>query len=330
MSIEEPPQELDISVVIVSWNVANLLRACLNSLDEESKFNNLRLEIIVVDNASSDNTAEMLRNEYPHVELIANRENVGFARANNQGFAIAKANYIFVLNPDTIVKRNALMELLNSLKSQSDIGIACPKLVYPSGEIQPTSARRVQALRHIITIDILHLNRLPIIGKYITALKYPYDYDSTSFIEAGSGAAFLARREVISKLGGFEKGFIHCGEDMDLFFRVTHSGYNILYNPNAVILHYGGQSYKQASETTYINRCISVELYLLRCRGYATSKLYRSAIILWSLLRTIYYLILLPFSTRRRDDLSREWRILRKLLTYKALTNTSADKIKIG
>jgi len=318
--------EPDISVVIVSWNVASLLRDCLNSLEEESQVNNLRLQIIVVDNASTDNTVEMLQKEYPHVELITNSENVGFAVANNQGFALTKANYILVLNPDTYVKRNSLTELLNSLKSNSDIGIACPKLICPNGEIQITSARRIQSLRHIITIDILHLNRLPIVGKYISTLKYPYNYNSTTFIEAGSGAAFLVKKEVISKLGGFEESFIHCGEDMDLFFRSTRSGYKILYNPNAVIFHYGGQSSKQASETTYINACISVELYLLRCRGYLTSKLYRIAIIFWSFLRTLYYLLLMPFYRTRQDNLKREWRILRKLISYKALSSPSAEK----
>ena len=134
--------DFDITVIIVSWNVAGVLKDCLDSLARDRGV--LRLEVLVVDNASSDNTLEMLRTGYPWVQVIANRENRGFARANNQGIALARGRLVLLLNPDTILSEGALRTLSDFLMNHPAAGAIGPNLRHPSGKPDSGSAPHLQ------------------------------------------------------------------------------------------------------------------------------------------------------------------------------------------
>ena len=236
----------DVSVVIVSWNVAGLLADCLDSLLRCS--DGLTLEVWVVDNASSDNTVEMVRSRYPWVQLIANADNRGFAAANNQAFQHVRGRFVFILNPDTVLEPRALQSLVRFLEERGDAGMVGPYMYRPDAGIETNVARRMYTLSAALWIDSLRVQTLPCIGpRLYRRFCTPYDYTLTREVEAISGAAMLVRRELLDKLQGFAEVFIHGGEDLDLCFRVRAAGWKVYYDAAARFQHLGGQSNKQAS-----------------------------------------------------------------------------------
>jgi hypothetical protein len=271
----------EVSVVIVSWNVADLLRNCLRSVFDTASTDRLEAEVIVVDNASRDDTSSMIRREFPGVELVVNAENVGFARANNQGFKLAKADLIFILNPDTVVQPGALAELKAAFQRHPEAGIIGPKILTDAGLIQETTARRLPNLASVLWIDSLKFHQSPGMGRgLLRRLKFPYDYDEEQAVEAVSGAAMMARRGLIETLGGFSGDFLHTGEDVDLCARAGRSGAAIWYVPHAIVVHLGGQSSRQSMVRSAINGRLSGQLYFLRTYGRSAAVWYRIIILL--------------------------------------------------
>ena len=273
--IAMPPESIpDVSVVIVSWNVAKLLADCLDSLQKTSE--GLSLEVWVVDNASSDDSVEMLRTRYPWVHLIANEDNRGFARANNQAIRQATGRFLFILNPDTIVQPGAMQELVGYLESRPDVGMAGPCVRGLAGDIDPPSARRTYSLGVALWLETLRLDQLPWIGPVIQRrILLPYDYAVTQEVEAISGAVMLARRELLQTLQGFGDSFVHCGEDTDLCFRIRAAGWKIVYDPSATVLHIGRQSSKQALVRVDMNAFLGNQEFLRRSYGRWHAAMYR-------------------------------------------------------
>jgi GT2 family glycosyltransferase len=264
----------DVSVVIVSWNVSKLLADCLDSLQKTSE--GLSLEVWVVDNASSDDSVKMLQTRYPWVHLIANNDNRGFARANNQAFEQARGRYVLILNPDTIVQDGAIQTLIQCIESHPDVAMAGPCLRDFNGEIDATAARRAYSLSISFWIDSLRAHKLPFIGSRVRkCLLTPYDFAVTQEVESISGAAMLLRGDLPRELRGFGDTFIHCGEDIDLCFRIRAAGWKIYYDAAATIVHLGRQSSKQAPVCTNISVFLSNQEFFSRCRGRGHALLYR-------------------------------------------------------
>lgn len=267
----------DVSVIIVSWNVAPLLRQCLRSVVADAP--DLSLQVIVVDNASSDDSVAMLRGEFPWVHLIANRANLGFARASNQGFRLATARLVLLLNPDTVVMPGALGILIRFLQEHPDVGMLGPSLWNEDGTFQENSARVLPTVGRLVAIDVFRLQKLPFVGRWFQRrLVSPYDPDLIQEVQAISGAAMLVRRDLFEKGGGFGECFIHCGEDLDLCFRIRRAGWKIYFVPGAKVVHLGGRSARQASVRTLVNGAISIQHYLERCFGRCPARLYRLAL----------------------------------------------------
>jgi N-acetylglucosaminyl-diphospho-decaprenol L-rhamnosyltransferase len=264
----------DISVVIVSWNVARLLADCLDSLQRCS--DGLVLEVWVVDNASSDNTVQLVRSQYPWVHLIANPDNRGFARANNQGFQRARGRSVFILNPDTIVRDGAIRALFQFLMEHHDVGMVGPCLVDAEGLISHGSARRFPAPIAALWVDALCLHKLPLVGdKVLHALLAPYDFGVTQPVDAISGAAMLVRRELLQQLQGFSEDFVHSGEDLDLCYRIQAAGWKIFYLSEATVVHLVGRSAKQAGPRAAVSAILGKKLYFDRCFGKWQGLVYR-------------------------------------------------------
>jgi len=264
----------DVSVVIVSWNVADLLADCLESLRRNS--NGLSLDVWVVDNASADNTLDVLRERFPWVHVIANRENRGFALANNQAIERATGRFVFILNPDTIVTDGALRTLFEYLDTRPEVGMVGPRLRLGDGKTQPECARRLPTLGRVLWINSLKLHLIPLIGPWcFKRIAAPYDYETSAEVEAISGAAMLVRREVLRDLGGFGEAFIHCGEDIDLCYRVRAAGWQTHYVSECTIVHLKGQSSKKAPIKTTVNAALSDQEYFRRCFGGWQSLAYR-------------------------------------------------------
>jgi GT2 family glycosyltransferase len=264
----------DVSVVIVSWNVAALLADCLDSLVRCS--DGLAIDVWVVDNASSDDSVEMVRTRYPWVHLIANQDNRGFAQANNQAFCLAPGRFILILNPDTIVRDGAIRTLFQFLADHDDVGMVGPYQVDGRGETDIAAARRFLNLGTVFWIQMLNVDALPWIGPWtLRRLAAPYDFSITQEVEAISGAAMLVRREVVRDMKGFGETFHHFGEDLAFCFRIRAAGWKIYYHADATIVHLKKQSSRQAPLRCHIEVALSEEEYFARCYGRFHGWLYR-------------------------------------------------------
>jgi N-acetylglucosaminyl-diphospho-decaprenol L-rhamnosyltransferase len=264
----------DVSVVIVSWNVAGVLADCLDSLQRTA--DGLTLEVWVVDNASSDNTVEMIRSRYPWVRLIANEDNRGFARANNQGFQQARGRFVFILNPDTVVCEGAIRDLYEFLAKHDDVGMVGPRLVDAEGVTSHGSARRFPTPMATLWIEALRMQKLPLVGDAILRKLYaPYDFDVSQSVEAISGAAMLVRRELLRQIEGFAENFVHSGEDLDLCYRIHEAGWKIFYLAETTVVHLEGRSAKQAGTRAAVSAVLGKKLFFDRCFGKWQGFLYR-------------------------------------------------------
>lgn len=229
----------DISICIVSYQTRDLLRACLRSIHETVP--PLSFEIIVVDNHSEDGTLEMLKEEFPDVRLLVNNENTGYTRPNNQALRESRGRYVVLLNPDTLVKPNAIAELFSFLETHPQVGIVGPKVLNRDGTLQK-QCRRSEARPWDSICYFSGLSRLfPHDKRFAGYLMTYLDEDLTHEAEAVSGSCMMIRREVIEQVGYLDELFFAYQEDTDYCRRVRLAGWKVYYNPSAQIIHYGGE-----------------------------------------------------------------------------------------
>lgn len=244
---------IDLSIVIVNWNVRDLLAHCLASVlrPDPARPGRPTRQVIVVDNASTDGSVAMLRAKFPQVQVIVNDANRGFAFANNQGLAVAQGRYVLLLNPDTEVLGDALATLVRYMDAHPDVGIAGPQLLHPDGRIQ-SSRRRFPNLP-ILFLESTWLECLA--PKGLLRRYYVLDQpdDATLDVDWIMGAAMLARRAAIRQTGGMDDGFFMYSEELDWCRRVKAAGWRIVYHPAAQIIHYVGKSSEQAVPARHIN-----------------------------------------------------------------------------
>jgi GT2 family glycosyltransferase len=254
-----------LSIVIVSWNVREDLRECLQSLlrDEGSRLESGEIEIIVVDNASTDGTAGMVNLEFPRVKLLVNSQNLGYTKANNIGINHSRGKYILLLNPDTIVHQGALQALIDCAESHPEAGIIGAKLLNPDGSVQ-RSARSFPDIGAGLFRNTF-LGRLfpnnPFVRRYLLA---DFGYDEVREVDWVSGAAMLVRRDLIERIGGLDERFWAYCEDVDLCWRTWQAGYKVLFCPNAVITHKVGRSSDQRLVPSLIQHHKSMWLFYLK------------------------------------------------------------------
>ncbi|OGS34038.1 MAG: hypothetical protein A2293_00995 [Elusimicrobia bacterium RIFOXYB2_FULL_49_7] len=229
-----------LSVIIVSYNVSGYLDHCLDSvLKACAGFSH---EIVVVDNASTDNTVEMVRRKYPEVRLIENAGNVGYSTANNQGIRIASGGYILLLNPDTLVTRDAFVASMAFLDARPQAGIMSVKIVNADGSFQPACRRGfptpATAFYRMSGMSLL-FPKSSRFGRYnMTYL----DEDETAEVDALCGAYMMMRSDALKKVGGLDETFFMFGEDIDLCYRFKQAGFQVWYAPLSEIIHFKGKS----------------------------------------------------------------------------------------
>ncbi|RJP74068.1 MAG: glycosyltransferase [Candidatus Zixiibacteriota bacterium] len=237
--------QVDITVVIVSYNVRSFLDHCLQSVRLASA--GLAVQTIVVDNASADDSAAMVAQRYPDVTLIANRENVGFGRANNQAFELARGEAVLVLNPDAFVQEDTLRRLLERLQASPEAGAVGPKIIKPDGRFEPRSKRGFPtpwvAFSYLSGLAAL-FPRNPRFSHYLLTHLDP---DREHEVDALSGCCMMVRRDLLQRLGGFDPDFFMYGEDLDLCYRIHQQGYRIIYSPATRIVHFKGESTRRSS-----------------------------------------------------------------------------------
>lgn len=243
----------DVSVIVVSWNTRDLLEACLRSVQRDDE--TTTREVIVVDNGSSDGSADLVRETFPETRLIANAENRGFATANNQGIAVAAGRYCFLLNSDAEIEPGALRALVVYADAHPEVGIAGPQLRFPDGRLQPSGGRTPTPGWTVLTQ--LGIARLLGRARYGTRR----DYTRPAQVDEVSGAAMLIRRAVIDKIGGLDDGFTWGYEDVDYCLRARRAGWRVHYVPSAQVLHHWGGSRRVAPAPTVLRAIAGEQRY---------------------------------------------------------------------
>jgi GT2 family glycosyltransferase len=232
---------IDVSVCIANWNCRELLRGCLESLLDQDQ--GVRLEVIVIDNGSTDGAAEMVAREFPEIVLHVNPANFGFARANNQAAARARGRYLFFLNNDTVIPAGTLRRLIAYADDHPEIGMIGPRLTDAEGQTQVSYRMRPTMGTLLHRTHLLRWTGL-FRDAYRRYRRRDFDPDSTRRVDVLMGAALLLPRDVFFACGAWDAHYRFGGEDLDLSFQVN-CRHPVVYHPEVAITHYGRVSTRQ-------------------------------------------------------------------------------------
>ena len=281
----------DLSIVIVNWNVCDLLEQCLTSIlaqaasDPQSadpgvwKLSGQKLpaphfEVLVVDSASSDGSVQMVRERFPDVRLYASEVNLGYAAGNNLGIRHSRGDYILILNPDTRVLPGALGAMLGYAVVHPDVGVLGPQLRYPNGSVQ--SSRRRFPTFGTALIESTFLQKWfphhPTLRRYYV-LDRPDD--AIGEVDWLNGSCLLVRRAVIEQVGDFDEAYFMYSEELDWQKRMREVGWKVVYFPAAQVVHYEGKSSEQVVAFRHIRFQKSKIRYFKKHHGTAAGEILR-------------------------------------------------------
>jgi GT2 family glycosyltransferase len=224
----------DISFIIVNWNTRELLKNCLESVVQT--VHGLAYEVIVVDNASIDGSVAMLRESFPQVRIIANKENKGFGAANNQAFQIMAGRYALLLNTDTVLMEDAIRELFSFMENHPEAGMSCGQLLNRDGSKQNSIAPFPTLFTLVTNISLL---------EYLFPGKYPskrYEHRQSIAVDSGVGACLMVRKKAMDAVGWFDERYFFFFEETDWAYRMHLAGWKVYHVPTARICHLQGQS----------------------------------------------------------------------------------------
>lgn len=278
----------DVSILIVNWNGRDLLSACVKSVYETVR--HLVYEVIVVDNASTDGSSDMVREQFPAVQLVQNDQNLGFACANNQAIRASQGRYVLLLNSDTIVRQGALEAMVHFADRHPKAGVVGCKLLNADGSLQPSWAQFPTLWSEVTGRNFRRRYRTPEI-----------DGEAAYLVDWVGGACLLARREAVDRVGLLDEDFWMYSEETDWCFRFVREGWLVYYLPEASIVHLGGGSSRKASERTLIQLYESKLRFFFKHRGRFQAETLRWGMILVAMLK-----MGVSWTIRRSDMLTRQ------------------------
>jgi N-acetylglucosaminyl-diphospho-decaprenol L-rhamnosyltransferase len=305
-ALQGPGSPPDVSIIIVSWNVAPLLAQCLSAIVSGGATGNLTSEIIVVDNASSDSSASVA-SKFPGVRVVRCRRNLGYGRANNLGFKMAEGQHILVLNPDTIPCAGSIGRLVTFQRSRPRAGIVSPRLLNQDGSVQAAAFRfptLVMAAIDLFPLPELVPGRLRqwlshsrLNGRYPEegTRKHPFR------IEHPLGACMLLSRQAYQEVGGFDPAIFMYAEEIDLAMRYNAAGWECWQVPHAEVMHLGGQSTRQAPGVMQV-RLWESRLYLYRKHYPPAARLALSLMLLAAQVKEAAAVIRFALGRTKRAD----------------------------
>lgn len=269
---------MDLSIILVSWNVADLLANCLRSIMAYPPEGNF--EVWVVDNASRDNSVQLIRDQFPHVNLILNDKNVGFAAANNQALQASSGRYALLLNPDTIVLPNTLQKLVSFLDENPDAGAAGSLYQNPDGTLQPSCFPFPTVAREFWRL--LHFDKLYAFGIYD---MQRWSKETPRQVDSLQGASLLLRRSALEKTGLLDTEYFMYSEEIDLCYRLRENGWSLYWVPQSKIVHYGGQSTRQEAVKMFLHLYGSKVQFFRKHYGEDSARAYKRVLKFTSGLR---------------------------------------------
>lgn len=282
----------DVSIIIVNWNTSDLLAKCLRCV--ETTVHDVSYDVWVVDNASTDGSAEMVRRDFPHVKLIVNPQNVGFARANNQALKVCEGRYALLLNSDAFVQERAIDHMVRFMDARPDAGMAACKLLYADGRLQPSCSRFPTLLTELYIafgLDKL-FPKSRIFGRYMMT---DWDYGDTREVDVIMGAFMLVRAEVMQQIGLMDEAFFMYSEEVDWCYRCQQAGWKIFFTPEVETVHLWGGSSQAVKVETLIRLYRSRVQFFRKHYGGLTAALYKGVLAFNCLVRVgpgaAYYLL---------------------------------------
>lgn len=306
---------MDLSIAIVNWNTQGYLTQCLRSIqaagviDAETRtvrLDSYTAEVLIVDNASADQSVRIVQQDFPWVRLIQNPRNVGFAPANNQAIGISTGRYVLLLNSDTEVRGTALQALVEFMDRQSAAGAAGAYLLNADGSLQPSCQPMITPWREFW--------RLIFLDRIWQRSTYPLqDWNTRTphFVEVIKGACMIVRRTALDQVGLLDEQYFFYTEEVDLCYRLLHNGWTLHWVPWAQVVHYGEASSKQMAEAMY------VQLYRSKVQFYRKTGGDRRARLFKCLVACAYVprLVIAEIMAALRPQRARQTRAFHRLLT---------------
>lgn len=257
MTMSRPSGQMDLSIIIINWNSKGYLRECLRSVLAGTC--GLKLEILVIDNASYDGSAQMVAEDFPGVSFIQSDRNLGFSGGNNQAARQAIGELLLFLNPDTIIEGDALAMLVQTLRRLPEGGSAGARLLNINRTLQTSCVQSFPTiLNQVLGCDLLYrwFPRSKLWGR---AALFE-DSEEPRPVEALSGACLMVKREVFDRVGGFDEHYFMYSEDTDLCFKIYQAGFKSYFVPAALVVHHGGGS-SQKARSTFSNVMLRESVY---------------------------------------------------------------------
>lgn len=290
----------DVSIIIVAWNVRDLLYDCLDSIYKETK--GIEFEVIYIDNASKDGSVEMVREHFPKTIIIQNTHNKGFVLANNQGLEIAKGRYALLLNSDTVVLNNAIAKTIAFADTHPEAAVVGCRVLNPDKTLQPTCFMFPSILNLLLSSTYLY-KIFPKSNFFGRELMTWWDRNDTREVYAVTGCYMLVRKEAIDQIGFLDERYFIYAEETDWCYRFKKNGWKILFTPEAKIIHYGGQTTKKMTREFKLQFYGSILIFMKLHRSKLTFPFARLIISIFFFLRIPYWFskALLDMNDRKKS-----------------------------
>lgn len=299
---------MELSIVIVNWNTRELLAKCLESIRSCPPVG--EYEVWVVDNASTDASVEMVREQFPEVRLIDNDQNMGFARANNQAIGQSRGRYVLLLNPDTEVKQGALEKLVKFMDTHPQAGAAGARLLNSDGSLQ-ISCHPMPTLSR----EFWRMFYLDAVWPYASYSMEKWSLDQPRDVGVLMGACIILPRQLLELIGLMDKDYFMYSEEVDLCYRVQKLGRRIYWLPQAEVIHHRGKSAGQVPAETFLRLYAGKILYFRKHHGWFTVQVYKLILLFAALSRLILTPLAILSKPTKRERHLRLSNHYRRLLT---------------
>jgi len=302
--------DLQLSVITVTWNAKKYVDECLSSLDHVEEFPR---EVIVIDNASTDGTPDLIAEKFPSFQLVRSDRNLGFAKANNIGIRNSHGKYVCLVNSDVVVPKGCLTSLMQFMESNPEVGVVGPQMLGPAGNIR-RSAMRFPSLLSSVARSF-SLDRSPWLSRVFHAqMMTDFSHDRQAEVDILNGWFWMIRREALSEVGLLDERFFIYGEDMDWCLRFRKAGWKIVFFPGASAIHYGGASSSAAPVRFYVEQQKADFQYWAKHHSALAAVAYKAIIFVHNLLRMVGYSARYCISGRKRAEakskVKRSWALV--------------------
>jgi hypothetical protein len=273
----------DVSIVVVNWNTREMLATCLRTAQEMA--DEVSIELVVVDNASTDGSQDMLRQQFPGARLILNTQNVGFARANNQGVAAAQGRCVLLLNSDAFLLPRSLSAMVELADANPHLGLVGAHLLNSDGTFQASYTPFPSLWQEFLILS--GLGRL-FFGRYYPS-RGPQESRGPQPVDYVEGACLLARREAYQAVGGMDEGFFMYAEEVDLCYALIRAGWQVWYHPDARVTHLGGASSRNRKPQREGDLYRSRVRFFRKHYGHGSANLLKAMIIAFTAVKVIFH-----------------------------------------